>query len=482
MYILKRMSKVILISLLCYSCLIFLPIEQISAEQVTASKLENYIESYLEEYQVPGASVAIIHKGEVFYAQSWGVTGGNDESVTMETPFTIGSISKSLTGLAIIKLINENFIELDDPVQKHLPWFTLEDKQAASEMTVKHLLTQTSGLSTYTGLSLSDKEAKGFDAIKNNVKSLSNVKLTLPVGEKHQYSNANFLILGALIEEVTNQTYAEYMEQNVFLPLGMGNAAADHDSAYEKGYLNGYQSWFGIPKKSNVSYDNGGAPYGYISASAKDMIQYIQFLSQHNFNHFLSEENRNLYTTSHTQTGENRYYGLGIRISNPDSKEEMLWHSGSTPDSHAELFYLPQSDWGGVILTNKNHVLEEDGLYYVKTGIINILNGKEPVEIPDNTPIIQFITLLFIGLLFGMLIYLVRKTKSKKQFRKSFWRIVGISLLCLSAGLIPALIYGTGTAWQTIRLFSPDMAFLTIITVITLALNGLVSVVLSFRK
>ena len=112
----------------------------------------------------------------------------------------------------------------------------------------------------------------------------------------------------------------------------------------------------------------------------------------------------------------------------------MLWHSGSTPDSHAELFYLPESDWGGVILTNKNHVLEEDGLYYVKTGIINILNGKEPVEIPDNTPIIQFITLLFIGLLFGMLIYLVRKTKSKKHLRKGFWRIVGISLLCLSVG------------------------------------------------
>ena len=304
MYILKMMSKIMLISLLCFFSLLYLPIGQVSAEQEMASKLENYIESYREEYQVPGASVAIVHKGEVFYTQSWGVTGENEESVTMETPFTIGSISKSLTGLAIMKLINEKIIELDDPVQKHLPWFTLEDKQAAAKMTIKHLLTQTSGLNTYIGLSISDKEGKDFDAIKNNVKSLSNVKLTSPLGEKHQYSNANFLILGTLIEEVTNQTYAEYMEQNVFLPLGMGNAAADHDSAYGKGYLKGYQSWFGIPRKSSISYDNGGAPYGYITASAKDMIQYIQFLSQHNFNHFLSEENRNLYTTPHTQTGK----------------------------------------------------------------------------------------------------------------------------------------------------------------------------------
>ena len=218
----------------------------------------------------------------------------------METPFTIESISKSLTGLAIMKLINENIIELDDPVQKHLPWFTLEDKQAAAQMTIKQLLTQTSGISTYTGLLLSDKEAEDFGVIKNNVKSLSNVKLASPLGEKHQYSNANFLILGALIEEVTKQTYAEYMEKNVFLPLGMRNAAANHDLAYQKGYLKGYQSWFGIPRKSAVSYDNGGAPYGYITASAKDMIQYLQFLSQHSFNNFLNEENRNLYNTTYS--------------------------------------------------------------------------------------------------------------------------------------------------------------------------------------
>ena len=70
MYILKRISKIILISLLCYSCFVILPTEQVSADRETASKLENYIESYLEEYQVPGASVAIVHKGEIFYAQS----------------------------------------------------------------------------------------------------------------------------------------------------------------------------------------------------------------------------------------------------------------------------------------------------------------------------------------------------------------------------------------------------------------------------
>lgn len=234
----------------------------------------------------------------------------------------------------------------------------------------------------YTGLSISDKESLDFNSIKNNVKSLSNVELTALPGEKHQYSNANFLILGALIEEVTNQTYAEYMEQTVFNPLGMKNAAADYQTAYEKGYLSGYQSWFGIPQKSSVTYDNGGAPYGYIVASVEDLTQYIKFLSGKDFDDFLSDHTMEQYLTPHVRTGENRYYGLGIRISKPTSHDKMIWHSGSTPDSHAELFYIPKTDWGGVILTNKNNQLEEEGLYYLKLGIINILNGDQPVEVP----------------------------------------------------------------------------------------------------
>lgn len=479
MYILKVVPKMFLI---CFICILFLPTDQVSAEQEIENKLNSYIENYLEEYQVPGASVAIVNNGEIYYSKSWGVTGESEEKVTAETPFTIGSISKPLTGLAIMKLINENTVKLDDPVQKHIPWFTLEDKKAASQITIKHLLTQSSGISTYTGLTISDKESKDFNAIENNVESLSNVKLTASLGEKHQYSNANFLILGALIEEVTNQTYSKYMEQNVFRPLGMKNAAADHESAYNKGYLSGYQSFFGIPQKSSVTYDNGGAPYGYITASVKDLVQYIKFLSQQDFNNFLNEENMNLYLTPHIQTGDNRYYGLGIRISNLDDKDKMLWHSGSTPDSHAELFYIPEIDWGGVILTNKNNTLEEEGLYYLKFGIINILDGKEPVEIPENTPTIQLVILLFICLLLGLFIYLFIIIKSKNIRKRVIWRIFGVICLSLSIVLIPLLIFSVGAPWHTIRMFSPDLALLTIVTVTLLALDGLLSVKISFKK
>lgn len=479
MRILNVIAKISLI-FLCYT--MFLPTTLVSANQDIKNQLDAYIESYLEEYQVPDASVAIVHNNEIYFSKSWGITGESEEKVTTETPFTIGSISKSLTGLAIMKLIDENIIELDDPVQKHIPWFKLEDKHEVAQITIKQLLTQTSGISTFTGLSISDKESKDLDAIKKNVKSLSNVSLTAFPGEKHQYSNANFLILGALIEEVTNQTYAEYMEQNVFAPLGMKNAAADYKTAYEKGYRSGYQSWFGIPMKSSVTYDNGGAPYGYIAASVEDLVQNIKFLSGKDFNNFLSEEMMNLYLTPHVQTGENRYYGLGIRISNPDTQDKMIWHSGSTPDSHAEMFYIPKTDWGGVILTNKNNQLEEEGLYYLKIGIINILNGKESNDIPENTPTIQFIILGFICLLFGLFIYLLLNLKSNKIRKKRLWVIVGIICLIFSIVLIPLFVYFVGAPWNAIKVFSPDIALLTIVSVTLLAFSGLLAIRISFKK
>lgn len=478
----KPIYKTILVCLLLIPLYLFQPVSQITAdaaEQDIKSTIDNYVEKFLEEQRIPGASITIVHKNDIFYSKSWGVTGESEEKVTAETPFVVGSISKSLTGLAIMRLVDAGIIQLDDPVQKYMPWFTLKDKQAASQITIKQLLTQTSGISTYSGLAISDKESKDLSAIKENVESLSNVKLTAAPGEKHQYSNANFSILGALIEEVTKQPFSEYMEEQVFSPLGMKNAAANSSLAYEKGYLSGYQSWLGHPVKSAVTYDNGGTPYGYITASATDLVQYIKLLSHHEHNNFLSKNALNLYISPFVQTSKYRYYGLGVRISYPESKEEMIWHSGSNPDARSEVFYIPETDWGGVILTNKSHILEEKSLLYLKQGIINILNGKEPVDAPKYKPTLQVITIAILCLLFVLFIYLLLKVKANKGRVSG---IFGFILLVLAIISIPLLSYSIETPWHTIRYFAPDIAFLTIMMVTLLTLNGLLSIYISFKR
>ncbi|MGN7177139.1 serine hydrolase domain-containing protein [Cytobacillus sp. SAFR-174] len=458
-----------------------MPENSASAEEDIEAKIEKAIKDYLEDYQVPGASVAFVNNNELFFSKSWGVTGESEEEVTEQTPFTIGSISKSLTAMAIMKLADNGTIRLDASIEEYLPWLKL-NKGKAGEITVEQLLAQTSGFSTYDGLALSDKELTGSKAIKHQVKKLAEVELTAAPGEKHQYSNANFLILGAMIEELTGMSYEEYMEQQIFDPLGMKYAAADKEGAYEKGYLSGYQSWFGFPVKSSVAYDDAGAPYGYITASSADMVQFVKLLSGKGPEHFISDKTLDLFKTPQVQTGEDRYYGLGIRISGPDTPKEIIWHSGSTPDSHAEIFYIPGTSWGGVILTNKNHILEEDGLYYLKEHIISLLNGDEPEQVPNHSLTIQYILLGCVLLLVILSIYLWKRFRTRKFLKKGKGLSVGLIFIGLSAALIPVFTACTSSPWHSISVFAPDIALLTIVAVIMLAINGLLLIRLIHKK
>ncbi|MED1303600.1 penicillin-binding protein [[Bacillus thuringiensis] serovar konkukian] len=474
--------KMSLICLLCNVLILCITPSKVYAQQKVKVTLDKYIEKFIKEQSIPGASVAIVHNKDIFFTKTWGITGESEKKVTSKTPFAIGSISKSLTALAIVKLIEDKKIKLEDPVQRYLPWFKLKDSQISSTITIQHLLTHTSGISTYEGLLLSDKQSKSSTALKENVMKLSNVKVTAPPGEKYQYSNANYIVLGALIEEVANETYSSYMQKYIFQPLNMNGAAASKETAYEKGYLTGYQSWFGIPRKSVVSYDNTGAPYGYITANLEDMIQYIMFLNRPEDPQLLKKENMDLYLSPLYKINSEKSYGFGLRTTNINESETMIWHSGSTPDARAEIFILNKSGWSGVILTNKNHVLEETALSVLKKGIISILNGEEPVDIPKNIPLTQIILLIVTLILFIISIMLIKKYKHIKTGKKVIWLFIGSLSLLISIVFIPLLTYSTSSPWRTIKIFAPDVALFTSIIVTLLAVNGLISILIALRR
>ncbi|PGX55043.1 penicillin-binding protein [Bacillus anthracis] len=474
--------KLSLICMLCNVLILCITPSKVYAQQNIKATLDKYVEKFIKEQNIPGVAVAIVHNKDVFFTKTIGITGESEKKVTSKTPFAIGSISKSLTALAIVKLIEDKKIKLEDPVQRYLPWFKLKDSQISSTITIQHLLTHTSGISTYEGLLLSDKQSKSSTALKENVMKLSNVKVTAPPSEKYQYSNANYMVLGALIEEVTNDTYSSYMEKHVFRLLNMNGAAASKETAYEKGYLTGYQSWFGIPRKSVVSYDNAGAPYGYITANLEDMIQFIMFLNRQENPQFLKQENMDLYLSPLYKINSEKSYGFGLRTTNINESETMIWHSGSTPDARAEIFTLSKSGWSVVILTNKNHVLEETALSELKKGIISILNGEEPIDIPKNIPLIQIVLLLVTLILFIISIMLIKKYKHMKSVKKLIWLFIGSLSLLLSIIFIPLLTYSTSSPWRTIKIFAPDVALVTSIIITLLAANGLISIFIALRR
>ncbi|WP_439022709.1 serine hydrolase domain-containing protein [Bacillus thuringiensis] len=478
----KTIYKLFQICILCNVIVLCIIHPKAYAQQEIKATLDKYIEKFIKEQNIPGAAVAIVHNKDVFFTKTWGITGESEKKITSKTPFAIGSISKSLTALAIVKLIEDKKIKLEDSVQQHLPWFKLKDSQISSSITIQHLLTHTSGINTYEGLLISDRQSKSSTALKENVMRLLNVKLTALPGEKYQYSNANYIVLGALIEEVTNDTYSSYMEKHVFQLLNMNGAAASKETAYEKGYLTGYQSWFGIPRKSVVSYDNAGAPYGYITANLEDMIQFIMFLNRQKDTRFLKKENIALYLSPLYNINSEKSYGFGLRTTSINESETMIWHSGSTPDARTEIFTLNKSGWGGVILTNKNHVLEEPALSVLKKGIISIVNEEEPVDPHKSIPFTQIVMSTVILALFISSIMLIKKYKHKKTIKKLIWLFVGNLFLLLSITFIPLLTYCTSSPWRTIKIFAADVGLLTSIIVILLAVNGLLSIFIGIRR
>ncbi|EIT85665.1 putative penicillin-binding protein [Fictibacillus macauensis ZFHKF-1] len=474
----KLVSSVVILILLLIICM---PATAGKPAPNKIQQIDHYAEAFFKEQRIPGASIALVHNGKMYYSKAWGVTGAHEKPITLQTPFIIGSISKSLTGLAIAKLIQDKKIQLNAPVKHYLSWFRVKDQEASEHMTIKQLLDHTSGLSYESGLVIADKGERDIGAIKRDVKTLANVTLIAKPGVKYQYSNTNFLILGAVIQAVTHTSFSRYMSEEVFRPLGMTHAAAEQKTAEKKGYLPGYQSWFGYPKKTVIAYDNGGTPYEYIAASALDLVQYMNFLQGMNAVGYLTPENLKKYTSPLYKIDPDEYYGFGLRVSYPGAKEEVVWHSGTTPDAHAEFFVYPHTGWSGVILTNKNHAEEESTLPFLKRGLIRLMNGQEPVSIPTKpAPAIQLIMVALCVMLLVVTVYLILKIRARLIRKKWTCRITGISLGVLSIIVIPLYIRNSEAPWHSIKAFAPDLAFLIQLLVTCLAITALVLLLASF--
>src|SRR5918994_960382 len=123
-----------------------------SPQSDTYEAIDAYTERQLERLNVPGAALAIVEDDEIVHLRSFGEDRPGGEAPTPQTPFLIGSLTKSFTALAVMQPVEDGKVELDAPVQRYLPWFRVADPQASAQITVRHLLNQTSGLPQLSGL------------------------------------------------------------------------------------------------------------------------------------------------------------------------------------------------------------------------------------------------------------------------------------------------------------------------------------------
>ncbi|RAS75129.1 serine hydrolase domain-containing protein [Priestia endophytica] len=459
--------KKVLLSLLLFTMLVT-PLSANAVSNNQTELIKEFMDKAVKEYKIPGASLAIIQDGELLFQGNWGIQS-DGTPVTKDILFTLGSVSKPLTSLAIMKLVEQKDIELDQTIDTYVPSFKYNRNGFENKITIRHLLTHTSGISSYEGLKIAELKLRGENAISDAVQKLNNVQLNHEPGDVHQYSAANYLLLGKVIENVTNQSFSEFMNDEIYSKLGMNRTASNFKNAFELGYQPGFQSWLGKPVKSENLFDDSGAPYGYISSTANDMTKYIQFLLDGG--DLLSNHYFKIYTSPQVHRKEDMYYGLGWRIST-EEKDAYFFHGGETPDSRAELLINPKKNYGFILLTNKNNFSEVLQTAYMREGIKTIIEGGKLPEIPEANHQMQWITLMVTILLTLLSIWNLFRLKRKNIIRVKLWSMIGLISIIFSIVLIPALSYLFGSPWHTIYYYAPDTAFLIKCLVGVLAGNG----------
>lgn len=203
---------------------------------VRADQVDDFIRTQLQERHVPGAALAVIKNGRIVKAEGYGLASVEfNAAATKDTVFEIGSVSKQMTAAGIMLLVEDGKVSLDEKISKYLK----ASPESWKDVTVRHLLTHTSGIKNYTGLS-------GFELTKrlkrdDFIKALSAHPLEFEPGERWNYSNSGYNLLGFIIETVSGKSYWDFMRERVFLPLKM-TQTADRDPLYViKNRATGYE-------------------------------------------------------------------------------------------------------------------------------------------------------------------------------------------------------------------------------------------------
>ncbi len=296
----------------------------------------------------PGGVVAWIEKGQIAWSGAYGMASLEYEvPITRETVFNTGSVSKQFTAFAMVLLAQEGKLSLEDDVRKYLP----ELPDFGAPITIRHLLTHTSGLRNFQNL-LALAGWRDGDHMTNEdlLKYMAWQKeLNFPTGSEYLYCNTGFNLCTKIVERVAGMPFADFTRKRIFEPLGMASTEFRYnlEKIYPKtatSYEGFSMSGFTRPKEYWTYYGNGNV-YSTIADMAKWMGNFgnprvggpaaIRMLQE-----------RGILTTGDTLT-----YALGI-ICETYRGLRVLQHGGSVGGYRAQLTYFPDFDAGVVVMTN----------------------------------------------------------------------------------------------------------------------------------
>ena len=183
----------------------------------TLARMDRTIEQRMDANRAPGFAVAVVAEGRIVHARGFGSSNDSGPRITPQTPFLLGSTTKSFTALAVMQLVDAGKVQLDAPVRRYVPEFRLAGT-AADRVTVRHVLQHTSGLpATTSGPIL---KSAGDGTPEQAVAELRGEALVSEPGREMEYVNANYVLAGLVVERASGESYGRYVERHIFAPSG----------------------------------------------------------------------------------------------------------------------------------------------------------------------------------------------------------------------------------------------------------------------
>ena len=415
---------------------------------------------------VPGLSYAVVTDDEITSAGARGVVeAGTDRSATPDTPFAAGSITKSVTALGVMQLVEAGQVDLDAAVAQYLDGFA---GQPAGEVTIRQLLSHTSGFSTLQG-NASHTDATGDeDELARLVDGLAEVQPAYAPGERWEYSNTNYQILGRLIEVVSGQDYQTYVTTSILQPVGMDHSFIADGEIHDE-MATGHRPWFGTKRPlPEQRTDRATAPQGGLVASANDLALYLAMMMNGQDDVLSAEGKAQMMRPA---SPASPFYGLGWFI---DAGSGTVWHSGSTPGFESLATMVPAENAGAVVLVNGGSGIGFGETTQLRNGVTAAALGLDD----DGEGSRWSQQALFVGLVLLPVVYLAAmvwawrhraavRAKSTNAFgRFSLWfpLLTTVVAAWVILWLVPTLL---GAPLDTLRLFQPDLGLILITSAVT---------------
>lgn len=299
-----------------------------------AARMDAYLAANFPRAGAPGLAVAVVDAGGVRYLRTFG------DCPDADAPFVVGSLSKSFTAVAVMQLVEQGAVDLDAPASRYAPGYDVPD-----EVTVRSLLNQTSGFGAYDSLAeAADGElGETFGAFS--------------------YANANYDLLGRVVEGASGEDYARYLDEHVLEPLGMASTTADPARAEALGMVPGHRDWFGLPVADGFRHAQGdgawgGPASGYVASSVRDMASYLRMYLNGGMGdgaRVLSADSvRRMFLDRVPDPEGDTYYGMGWTSFSWDDGELVLSHDGQVENYTASMCLLPERGIGIVALSDAN--------------------------------------------------------------------------------------------------------------------------------